>query len=224
MSFLGIDTATRQGSIAVLREGGSLHAALEPAGGHARDLLPALDALLARAGIDRGALRGIGVAIGPGSFTGIRVGMATAKGLGFALDIPVEGLSTLEAMARAAAPLAPAGVGHLCPAIVAGRGEVYAAIFTLRGGVVDRLGPDRAWRPADLAAALPADGGLAGDGAGAVADAGAAGRPVVILPLLAGTIAAWVATVARPGATYHAGGLGPNYVRPSDAETTRRPA
>jgi tRNA threonylcarbamoyladenosine biosynthesis protein TsaB len=224
MAFLGIDTATRQGSVAIVRPGLTDHAALAEGGGHARDLLAVIEALLGDAGVDRGSLEGIGVAVGPGSFTGIRVGMATAKGLGLALDIPVAGISTLEAIARAAATLAPAGVRHLCPILGAGRGEVYAAIFALRGGAVVRLSPDQTRRPAALAIELPADTALAGEGGLGILAAGAPGCPTLAVPLLGPAIAAWAAASLKPGAGYHAGGLGPNYVRPSDAEASRRRA
>jgi tRNA threonylcarbamoyladenosine biosynthesis protein TsaB len=190
-------------------------------GRHARDLLTAIEGLLERAAIGRDRLRGIGVAVGPGSFTGVRIGMATAKGLGFALDIPVEGLSTLEALARAAAG-AGAGPGPVCAVLDAGRGEVYAALFDVRPGSVERRQPDRAWRPVDLAAAIPDAAALAGDGMAALPADARQKHAVVDPPLLGATLAAWVAEVAPGGGRYRAGGLGPNYVRPSDVEASRR--
>jgi tRNA threonylcarbamoyladenosine biosynthesis protein TsaB len=194
-------------------------------GGHARDLLQAIGRLLSEAGLTTGDLRGIGVAAGPGSFTGVRVGMATAKGLAYALDIAVEGLSTLQALAMAGAPLAP-GAAHLAPILPAGRGEVYSALFAVVGGAVERLAPDRAWRPDDLLAALPGDAVLV-DG-GALAGGGhqgpLPGRRSIESPPLAATIAAWAAARIPAGSAYRPGGLAPNYVRPSDAEAARRRA
>jgi tRNA threonylcarbamoyl adenosine modification protein YeaZ len=196
---------------------------LSAGGWHARDLLTAIEGLLGRAGIAASGLRGIGVAVGPGSFTGVRVGMATAKGLGFALDIPVEGLSTLEALARAAATYG-ARAAHVCPVLDAGRGEIYAALFRVRPVGVERLEADRAWKPADLAAGLPADTVLAGDGAAALLSVAKHPYPVIEAPLLGGTLAGWVGGVIPDGGRYRAGGLGPNYVRPSDVEASRRRA
>ena len=221
MSWLGIDAATRPGSVGLLVETNAFEQALAAEGWHARDLLAAIAALLERASSIREDLRGVGVAVGPGSFTGVRVGMATAKGLGLALDIPVAGLSTLEAMARAVAATA-SHVGSITPVLDAGRGEVYAALFEARAGTVERREQDRAWKPADLAAALPAEAVLVGDGSAAVLAAAGRAHRLLETPLLGATVARWAATVPATDGRYHAGGLGPNYVRPSDVEAARR--
>ena len=197
--------------------------ALSPGGWHARDLLGAIEGLLGRAGIAASGLGGIGVAVGPGSFTGVRVGMATAKGLGFALDVPVEGLSTLEALALAAVA-GGARAEHICPALDAGRGEIYAALFRVRAIGVERLEADRAWKPADLAAAIPGDAVLSGDGAAALLSSARHPHPVLETPLLGAALAGWVGATIPDGGRYRAGGLGPNYVRPSDVEASRRRA
>jgi tRNA threonylcarbamoyladenosine biosynthesis protein TsaB len=223
VACLGIDSATRPGSVGLQVGSSVTQEALSAGGWHARDLLSVIEALLGRAAIGPDGLRGIGVAVGPGSFTGVRVGMATAKGLGFALDIPVEGLSTLEAMARASADAA-SGAGHLCPVLEAGRGEIYAARFRVRGAGVERLEPDRAWKPGNLAAAMPADTLLVGDGAAALLSAAVRPHVAIEAPLLGATLARWVGEVIPDDGRYRAGGLGPNYVRPSDVETARRRA
>ena len=197
---------------------------LEEHGAHARDLVQAIEQLLADARVAAGDLRGIGVAAGPGSFTGVRVGMATAKGLAYALDIAIEGLSTLEALALAAVPLAPAGTAHLAPILTAGRGEVYAALFALRGSSVERRTPDSAWRPEALLASLPADAVLV-DGDTIPAEGRretGPGRRSIESPPLAATIARWAAARIPAEAAYRPGALAPNYVRPSDAEAARR--
>jgi tRNA threonylcarbamoyladenosine biosynthesis protein TsaB len=222
---LGIDTASGRASIALARGAAVLaEECLEERGAHARDLLPRLERLLRDRGLAAADLGGIGVSVGPGSFTGVRVGMATAKGLGYALDVPCAGLSTLEALARAAA--AALGSGVLCAALDAGRGEVYGALFRIHPGAVERIGEDRSWRPSDLAARVPAGGTLAGDGAAAVArEATAGGRPLPVLdpaPLLAGAIAVWAEGTLGAARGYRPGTLRPNYVRPADAEAKRR--
>lgn len=223
MPFLGIDTATARASIALAAGGGILaEVPLAERGAHARDLLVRLEELLAGRGLGPADLHGIGVATGPGSFTGVRVGMATAKGLGYALGVPCAGLSTLEALARAAAPfVAPEG-GIVCPVLDAGRGEVYAALFRIESGAPVRAGEDRSWRPPELLQALPGEAVLAGDGAGALLRLRPRLRMLEPCPLLAGAIALWVAERVRPGGGYGAGALRPNYVRPADAEAGRR--
>jgi tRNA threonylcarbamoyladenosine biosynthesis protein TsaB len=228
MPILGLDTATARGSVA-LAESGRLLAeqALEERGAHARDLLSRVDALLHEAGIEPRRLTGIGVAVGPGSFTGVRIGMATAKGLAYSLQIALAGLSTLEAMARAAGGALQEPPGILCPVIAAGRGEVYAALFRVpAGGAVERLTPDRSWRPPDLASELPRVAVLVGDAGGTLAAAarsrGLEFRVLESCPPLAGAIALWAGEAIPPGAGFRAGEPRPNYVRPSDAEPARR--
>ncbi|OLE67323.1 MAG: tRNA (adenosine(37)-N6)-threonylcarbamoyltransferase complex dimerization subunit type 1 TsaB, partial [Acidobacteria bacterium 13_1_20CM_2_68_7] len=79
---LGIDTATSPGSTALARPGAVIaRARLDERGWHARDLLSRVDTMLAGAGVALQDLTGIAVTVGPGSFTGVRIGMATAKGL-----------------------------------------------------------------------------------------------------------------------------------------------
>jgi tRNA threonylcarbamoyl adenosine modification protein YeaZ len=226
--FLGIDTATSGASLALARADGVIREdRLTGRGAHARDLLVRLESLFAATDGTIGDLRGIGVTEGPGSFTGVRVGMATAKGLAYALDVPLVGLSTLEALARAARRAAGALPAGVAAVLDAGRGEVYAARFRIAGEDPDRLEEDRAWRPADLLAALPAGMPLVGDGARVLeAPAAAIGRPLVILdpgPPLAGVVALRAAALAGSGQRYRPGTLRPNYIRPSDAEAARAP-
>lgn len=223
--ILALDTATRRSSLAIEGEAGSVIVEeLGEGGRHAAGLLPAIEALLRRAGVAARDLAGLAVVIGPGSFTGLRVGLATAKGLGYALDVPVEGLSTLEAIARAAGAGLAGERGTVCALIEAGRGELYAARFEIRGDEVRRLDPDAAWKPAALATALPAATLLAGDAAARLAALDPSRFRVVETPCLAPAVAAWARSVIVPGAGYRAGGPAPNYVRSSGAEAARRPS
>ena len=125
--FLGIDCATRYLSLALWDEGrGELASFAEDVGrGHAARIVTELDALFARAGVPRGGLAGVGVGIGPGSYTGVRVAVSTARGLGRAWGVPVAGASTLAAVAAAA--LAPGETG--AAVLDARRGNVYAALY-----------------------------------------------------------------------------------------------
>ena len=227
MTILGIDTATRRASVALARghEVAAL-AHLDGSGGHAGDLLTRLDALLAGAGLKPADLAAIAVTIGPGSFTGVRIGMATAKGLAYALDVPLGGLSTLEALARAALPLA-GGAARLGAVIEAGRGEVYAALFRREGSGLCRETDDRSWRPRDLLEEIRGGAILVGDAVATLRQAAReAGLEVVTgiepQPPLAGALALWGGATLQPGGVYDPGAVRPNYVRPSDAEVLRR--
>lgn len=216
MAFLGIDTAARRGSVGLAPHG--LVHPLTSEGRHAVDLIAGIEAILDEAGCRREALRGIGVTVGPGSFTGVRIGLATARGLGYALDIPVTGLSTLEGVARAA--VASAGA-PICAVIEAGRGEVYAALFAPHGSDLERLGPDQVLRPEALAPTLPEDVVLAGDGARRVASF--VRSPARIAePDLLGLILAERAAAAGTGSGYRHGDPEPHYIRSSDARMAGR--
>jgi len=218
---LGIDTATRQASIALDGASAATVVRLPEGAWHARELLSAVDTMLRDAGVAKSDLGGIGVAAGPGSFTGVRIGLATAKGLGFALDIPVEGVSTLEAVARAVAPSMGGRASVICAVLEAGRGEIYGALFSTGAAGVSRLSPDATWRPEDLAARLPPDTVVAGERSALLRAAGACGAPLDVPPL-APAIASRARELIPDGAGYRAGGPGPNYVRPADVAAVRR--
>jgi len=227
VAVLGIDTATPRGSVALASQEGILTtAALLERGAHARDLVPSIDRLLAEAGLRPADLQALVVTVGPGSFTGVRVGLATAKGFAYALDVPLAGLSTLEALARATTPEGTGTAPALCAAIEAGRGEVYAALFGTEAGEAIRETADRSYRPADLARLLRPGTRVVGDAASTVGRAAREeGRDVQVIeswPLLAGALALWGCRTQPPGARYLPGQPPPNYVRPSDAEASRR--
>lgn len=128
MTILAIDTTTRWGSVAVVA-GGCVQASLAVSAplDHSESLLPTVSHLLSRLDLGVGDLQAVAAARGPGSFTGVRIGLASAQGLALAAGVRGLGLSSLEALALSDAG-APEGA-WLCPWIDAGRGEVYAAAY-----------------------------------------------------------------------------------------------
>ena len=164
IAVLAIDAADRTAGAALAVDGQLKAAAIEEAGSlHSSRLFRLVDAVLDGAGLGRTELSAIAVTRGPGSFTGVRVGMATAKGIAFALGIPVVGVSTLEALARGSMPFP----GTVCAVLDARKRQIYAAAWDGRDGRV--LLPEAAWAPGVLAerlAAFPGDRFLVGSGLG----------------------------------------------------------
>jgi tRNA threonylcarbamoyladenosine biosynthesis protein TsaB len=185
-------------------------------------LLPGvLVELLAEAGLALRDLDGLAVGVGPGSFTGLRVGLATMRALAFAAEKPLGGASSLRAMAQAAAREVPAGT-LVCPVLDARKGEVYAAIY--RAGVPpEPAGPERVVPPAQLAEELRGAAEqpvLFGEGLAAYAPlfAGLPGR--VDFPHTPPAAEVGRLCLASLGAFDKAAAFAvqPNYLRPSEAE------
>jgi tRNA threonylcarbamoyladenosine biosynthesis protein TsaB len=148
MIVLGLDTALGACSAAVTRDGQALAVLSEPMQrGHQERLAPLVQQVMAEAGLAFTDLDRIGVTVGPGSFTGLRVGLAFAKGLALALAKPCIGVGTLEALA-ASAP----GPGTIAAVIDARRDQAYLQLFD--GGVA-LMAPDVL--PVELAAARLAE-------------------------------------------------------------------
>lgn len=123
MLVLGLDTCLNACSVAVLDGGRVLaHRSEAMARGHQERLAPMAQAVMAEAGLAFDRLQRIGATVGPGSFTGLRVGVAFAKGLGSALSIPAIGVGSLEALAAEAS-------GLVAAAIDARRDQVYLQVF-----------------------------------------------------------------------------------------------
>jgi tRNA threonylcarbamoyladenosine biosynthesis protein TsaB len=137
---LAIDTSTDTASIALSASGVTQAEMSWTAGqNHTVELMPNIIHLLSQAKTDIGQLKAIIVAIGPGSFNGLRVGVGTAKGLSFALEIPLVGIGTLEVEAY---PYAPTAL-PVCPLQPAGRGEIATATFQQIDGDWRRLAEER---------------------------------------------------------------------------------
>jgi len=195
-----------------------------PAGGHSVRLPGALSDLLGALGRKLPEVEGYAVGLGPGSFTGLRIGLATWKGLAYGNRRPIAGASSLAAMALEAAPAAPAGA-LLVPLLDARKGEVYAGFYRAVGDGVEAAAPEAALSPAALLDRLAPLGWAAGfgEGYGAFEAALAAGLPR-LADGPATPSAAMIARLAAPrlvGAAYDAQALfalEPHYVRRSEAE------
>ncbi|MDR7523016.1 MAG: tRNA (adenosine(37)-N6)-threonylcarbamoyltransferase complex dimerization subunit type 1 TsaB [Armatimonadota bacterium] len=145
MLVLAIETATAWGSVAVVGPQGLLvERAAHVPGGHLEWLLPAIDAALADAGLRREAIEGLVVSRGPGGFSGLRIGIATAAAWAHAAGRPLVAVSTLEVMAEGAS-----ASGLVLAALDARRGEIAGAVFR-RGGAIQRVTPDFIAPPAAL--------------------------------------------------------------------------
>lgn len=151
MITLAIECSAGPASCALVEDGRILAAAtVNTALTHSQTLLPLVDALLHNAGRTLDAVDRFAVAAGPGSFTGVRIGVAAVKGLAFAQDKPCVGVSTLSAMARLTEGLPLSGI--VCPVMDARCGQVYTALFARQDDRLTRLTPDEALPLADLPA------------------------------------------------------------------------
>ncbi|OLC69775.1 MAG: tRNA (adenosine(37)-N6)-threonylcarbamoyltransferase complex dimerization subunit type 1 TsaB [Deltaproteobacteria bacterium 13_1_40CM_4_54_4] len=143
MRILGVDTATSTASVALIEDGRLVAEEVHSSRGsanqsqtvnsrvnHAEIILPLIEAALRKAAASLRDLSGFVVSIGLGSFTGLRIGLSTVKGLAYGLDIPVVGISTLLA-------------GLICSFLDARKKEIYAALFRRNGDALTRLTEDR---------------------------------------------------------------------------------
>ncbi len=165
MIILGIETATLQVGCAVGGVEGALASFTATRGRrHAETLVPAVQFVCAQAQVDLDEVSVVAVDVGPGLFTGLRVGVATAKALALALRVPMVGLSSLDLLAFALHHTD----GLIATVVDARRGEVFAAMYRPVPGGVQRVAEPRVCSPGDLAGELMAMGEdclLVGDGA-----------------------------------------------------------
>jgi len=148
MLTLALESSAKTASAALFEDGKFLGQYFQADGlTHSRTLLPMAESLIRNTGHTMQDLGCIAVAHGPGSFTGLRIGMAAAKGLAWALQIPAVGVSTLEAMAMGGPTM---DGSMLCCCMDARRDQVYNALFEVKDGKPVRLCPDRAISLADL--------------------------------------------------------------------------
>ncbi len=159
--LLAIESAGAIASVALLRGEALLgERSSEPGQHHSERLLPMIDELLTQLDVGLPAIDAFAISIGPGSFTSLRIGLATLKGLAFGSDRPVVPVCTLEALALVAQTRYPerteAG-GLLIPALNAQRGEVYAGLYRASPDGPERLMEDGVHRPHELSSRLSKD-------------------------------------------------------------------
>lgn len=151
MLILAIDSTATVASVALVKDGATLAQYTVNAGNtHSVTLLPMIEHMLKITETDLSKIDLFACSVGPGSFTGVRIGCATVKGLAHATDKPCVGVSTLEALAN---NLCGVG-GIICPCMNARRGQVYTAIFEDCDGEIKRLTPDMAIPVTELAEML----------------------------------------------------------------------
>ena len=236
MLILALDSTAQVGSVALCEGDGHLLAecTLNTGNTHSETLLPTVEFLLKSCGVTVDDVDLFACTAGPGSFTGVRIGAATVKGIAFGKGKPCVGVSTLEALATNAR----AFDGIICPCMNARRQQVYNALFACKDGKLTRLCEDRALAIEELLGEVSTYANeqriyLVGDGAELVMDFDETGdrfpAPDGSLILLeerlrnqSGYSVALVALEAyRNGETCTDAELVPVYLRPSQAERMR---
>lgn len=152
MKILAIETSTMLGGLAVMdgRAGLVVEVRVNVEVAHSERLMTELDHALRSAGLAVNDMDALAVSTGPGSFTGLRIGLSTVKGLSYATGLPVVAVPTLEAFAWCF-PYSPYPV---CPMLDARKKEVYAGVFRRDGEEMKRLLPERSLKPRELALEL----------------------------------------------------------------------
>ena len=225
MKLLGVESATLSGGVALL-DGDRLlgEITLNIAITHSERLMSAVDRLLIDCGLAPADLDGLAVSVGPGSFTGLRVGIATVKALAMALDLPVAAVPTLDALASRL-PFADAPV---CPILDARKSEVYLSLYRWRDGGMAREWDYLALPPELAAARLDAPVILLGDGIEACRPwldrLGAEARvaPAAQRMPSAASVAVLGRAALSAGEGVGADSLAPLYLRPPEAELKAR--
>lgn len=227
MLILAFETSAKAASVALLDENKLLGESYQNTGlTHSQTLMVMAQDLLKSCGKTAADLTAVAVAAGPGSFTGVRIGVAAAKGLSWGGEIPCYGVSTLKAMARSL------GVweGYVCPVMDARRAQVYNALFRVEKGAISYVKEDRAISLQELGQELEALEGpvfLVGDGSVLTCNTLKASVPALVLPpehrmhQRASGVALAAKDKILAGEKGDGGALAPNYLRLSQAERER---
>lgn len=228
MKILALETSAKSVSAAVAENGVILCSTYQNTGlTHSRTLMPLVDGMLSAADLKIADMGLIAVAQGPGSFTGLRIGVSAAKGLAWTLEVPCCGVSTLLAMAQNLRHME--GCTVVC-AMDARRSQVYNAVFRVEQGQLQRLCEDRAIGLAELAEELKADESIkivVGDGTklchSYLTAQGIECRmaPAQLVMQNAAGVALAAEELAADGKTVSAHELVPVYLRLSQAERER---
>ncbi len=233
MLILALETSTLTGSVALVeapeseegnggREKILAETTVSSPETHSARLMPAIDALLEGCALSIHQVKGIALGLGPGSFTGLRIAVATVKGLAYSLGVPVVGVPTLDALAM---NLAYASV-LVCPVLDARKKEVYAALFRGDGqGQIEKISEDWVLKPEDLCARIPEKTIFAGSGVDVyreifrnkLGSKALFAPPEISIPRAA-TIARLSGPAFREGRTLDLFSFTPLYVRRSEAE------
>ena len=227
MLLLSFETSAKAGSVALYDGDKLLGESYQNTGlTHSQTVMVMAQQLLEGCGHTPQDVQAVAVAAGPGSFTGVRIGVAAAKGFAWGGQIPCYGVSTLEAMAR------QLGVwqGYVLPVMDARRQQVYNALFHVRDGILQRMCPDRAIALTDLAEEikkLSEPVFLVGDGSILCYNTLKDAVPALVLPpehrmhqRASGVALAALQKIAA-GDPGDAAALEPNYLRLSQAERER---
>lgn len=219
MRVLALDTSTLAGGVALVEGGRTVaETLLDIRLTHSERLMPAVDRILCEADWGPRDLEGVAVAVGPGSFTGLRIGVSAAKGLALALSIPIAAVPTLDAVAAAL----PFAEWPVCPVLVARRDEVYVSLYRWDGAAMRREWDYLALAPSALVERLRERVILTGDGAPAIASPFAVLAPPWRWTPSAAIVGHLGVQRLRAGARVGAAELVPFYVRPSQAELKHR--
>ncbi|MEK7726230.1 MAG: tRNA (adenosine(37)-N6)-threonylcarbamoyltransferase complex dimerization subunit type 1 TsaB [Nitrospirota bacterium] len=199
MKVLAVETATSWQSVALLDDDRVLaREDQEATGAHGTLLLPTIGRLLAKAGLTLTQLDGLICSIGPGSFTGLRVGTATLLGLRAATDLPLVLVPTLEAMAWSLRGTS----GPICPVLPSRKDEIYWGVFRWGAdGVIERLVPEQVGSPEALARMLTGATVMFGEGWTMMEPAirAALGPDVLIIPASSDPVRPSAVTVGQAG-------------------------
>ena len=224
MLILAFETSAKAASVALTEGGKLLGEAYQNTGlTHSQTLMVMAEDVLKQCGKLAADVEAVAVAEGPSSFTGVRIGVAAAKGFAWGKEIPCYGVSTLEAMAESLG----AFDGYVCPCMDARRSQVYNALFLAEGGKLTRVSEDRAIALADLKEELknlPKSVFLVGDGANLCYNTLKEDVPNLVLPpehrvhQRAVGVAILAQRMADAGLAPSGGELTPNYLRLSQAE------
>ena len=227
MLILAFETSAKAGSVALLEEQKLLAESYQNTGlTHSQTLMVMAEDLLKSSGKTVADITAVAVAEGPGSFTGVRIGVAAAKGFAWGGQLPCYGVSTLEAMAESL------GIwqGYVCPCMDARRNQVYNALFYVNCGKIQRVREDRAIALSDLAEELKTLTEpifLVGDGSNLTYKTLSGEIPGLVLPpehrmhQRATGVALLAAKKIAGGEPGDGNALTPNYLRLSQAERER---